>query len=112
MTVTKKSWLNSLDAARVSVATPARIVARATAAMKARRNSPPVVPKYWVPRNSARRGAARLLFVLQFAVTVAQIFALPTNVAAPKPRNVVIMKNDPIRPIAQTTDWRAALALG
>ena len=61
----------------VSPATTARIVAKATAEMKAKNTSP--------ARTCASRGA--LMFVPPFAV----ISSGPTIVAAPKPKNVVMM---------------------
>ena len=73
------------EAEITSPATTARIVAKATAAMKARKIPPPVVPGP-PPRNSARFGAAR------FADLPAAFSPpSPRKARAPKPMNVVMM---------------------
>ena len=69
----------------VSPATTARMVAKATAAMKARNRSPPMLPSP-PPTVWASSGPAMLP-----AASASLIRSAPTSAAAPKPRKVVRM---------------------
>ncbi len=84
ITLAYRSWANDEEEVRVSPATTARMVANATAAMKASIREPPVVPAP-PPRCSASRVAA-VLPDGSFSLIV----AVPTSAAAPKPSTRVI----------------------
>ena len=77
MTFVQKSCAKEVDALMVSPATTARIVAKAMAEMKAKKTLP----------ASACASSGALMLVPPFLAMKSR----PTMVAAPKPRNVVMM---------------------
>ena len=85
ITFDQTSWATAPEAEITSPATTARMVANATAAMIARKASPPNVPAP-PPTSCASSGAARL----PASSTPPVAPASPRIARAPKPRNVVI----------------------
>ena len=84
ITFVHTSCATAPDAEITRPATTARIVAKAIAAMTARKTSPPTVPSP-PPRNCARFGAARLP-----PVPAASTPSSPSRARAPKPSAVVM----------------------